>query len=214
MLFGLMHPSWQRLLTPTEQLLTDIENQLFLTREITPELPLTMRAFEQPLDSVKVLLIGQDPYPTQGVACGLAFAVSPGQKHPQSLKNLMKELATDIPEASNLGELSAWSNQGVMLLNSALTTQIGNPGAHAKLWSGFTASVIKALDQELLGKLVCLSLGEHAKKLAKDIELGSVIQATHPSPLSAGRGFFGSRIYTRVNSALGERGVAPIDWSC
>jgi uracil-DNA glycosylase len=214
MLFGLMHPSWQRLLTPTEQLLTDIENQLFLTREITPELPLTMRAFEQPLDSVKVLLIGQDPYPTQGVACGLAFAVSPGQKHPQSLKNLMKELATDIPEASNLGELSAWSNQGVMLLNSALTTQIGNPGAHAKLWSGFTASVIKALDQELLGKLVCLSLGEHAKKLAKDIELGSVIQATHPSPLSASRGFFGSRIYSRVNSALGERGVAPIDWSC
>ena len=214
MLFGLMHPSWQRLLTPTEQLLTDIENQLFLTREITPELPLTMRAFEQPLDSVKVLLIGQDPYPTQGVACGLAFAVSPGQKHPQSLRNLMKELATDIPEASNLGELSAWSNQGVMLLNSALTTQIGNPGAHAKLWSGFTASVIKALDQELLGKLVCLSLGEHAKKLAKDIELGSVIQATHPSPLSASRGFFGSRIYSRVNSALGERGVAPIDWSC
>jgi uracil-DNA glycosylase len=214
MLFGLMHPSWQRLLTPTEQLLTDIENQLFLTREITPELPLTMRAFEQPLDSVKVLLIGQDPYPTQGVACGLAFAVSPGQKHPQSLKNLMKELATDVPEASNLGELSAWSNQGVMLLNSALTTQIGNPGAHAKLWSGFTASVIKALDQELLGKLVCLSLGEHAKKLAKDIELGSVIQATHPSPLSASRGFFGSRIYSRVNSALGERGVAPIDWSC
>jgi uracil-DNA glycosylase len=214
MLFGLMHPSWQRLLTPTEQLLTDIENQLFLTREITPELPLTMRAFEQPLDSVKVLLIGQDPYPTQGVACGLAFAVSPGQKHPQSLKNLMKELATDIPEASNLGELSAWSNQGVMLLNSALTTQIGNPGAHAKLWSGFTASVIKALDQELLGKLVCLSLGEHAKKLAKDIELGSVIQATHPSPLSASRGFFGSRIYSRVNSSLGERGVAPIDWSC
>lgn len=214
MLFGLMHPSWQRLLTPTEQLLTDIENQLFLTREITPELPLTMRAFEQPLDSVKVLLIGQDPYPTQGVACGLAFAVSPGQKHPQSLRNLMKELATDVPEASNLGELSAWSNQGVMLLNSALTTQIGNPGAHAKLWSGFTASVIKALDQELLGKLVCLSLGEHAKKLAKDIELGSVIQATHPSPLSASRGFFGSRIYSRVNSALGERGVAPIDWSC
>ena len=209
-----MHPSWQKLLSPTEELLADIENQLNLASETTPVMPLVMRAFEQPLDSVKVLLIGQDPYPTQGVACGLAFAVSPGQKHPQSLKNLMKELATDIPEASNLGELSAWSAQGVMLLNSALTTQIGKPGAHAKIWGEFTSSVIKALDRQLAGKLVCLSLGDHAKKLAKDIELGSVIQATHPSPLSASRGFFGSRIYSRVNSALGERGIAPIDWSC
>jgi uracil-DNA glycosylase len=214
MLFGSMHPSWQKLLSPTEELLADIENQLNLASETTPVMPLVMRAFDKPLDSVKVLLIGQDPYPTPGVACGLAFAVSPGQKHPQSLKNLMKELANDIPEASNLGELYAWSAQGVLLLNSALTTQIGKPGAHAKIWAEFTSSVIKALDLQLAGKLVCLSLGEHAKKISKDIVLGSVIQATHPSPLSASRGFFGSRIYSRVNSSLGERGIAPIDWSC
>ena len=209
-----MHPSWQALLGSSAALLSEIESQLSLTQGTTPDHHLVMRAFEQPLDSVRVLLIGQDPYPTQGVACGLAFAVSPGQKHPQSLKNLMKELATDIPEASNLGEISAWSTQGVMLLNSALTTQIGKPGAHAKMWSGFTSSVIKALDQELAGKLVCLSLGEHAKKLSADILLGEVVQATHPSPLSASRGFFGSRIYSRVNEALGERGIAPLDWSC
>jgi uracil-DNA glycosylase len=214
MLFGQMHPSWQALLGSSAALLSEIESQLSLTQGTTPDHHLVMRAFEQPLDSVRVLLIGQDPYPTQGVACGLAFAVSPGQKHPQSLKNLMKELATDIPEASNLGEISAWSTQGVMLLNSALTTQIGKPGAHAKMWSGFTSSVIKALDQELAGKLVCLSLGEHAKKLSADILLGEVVQATHPSPLSASRGFFGSRIYSRVNEALGERGIAPLDWSC
>jgi uracil-DNA glycosylase len=214
MLFGQMHPSWQALLGSSAALLSEIESQLSLTQGTTPDHHLVMRAFEQPLDSVKVLLIGQDPYPTQGVACGLAFAVSPGQKHPQSLKNLMKELATDIPEASNLGEISAWSTQGVMLLNSALTTQIGKPGAHAKMWSAFTSSVIKALDQELAGKLVCLSLGEHAKKLSADILLGEVVQATHPSPLSASRGFFGSRIYSRVNEALGERGIAPLDWSC
>jgi uracil-DNA glycosylase len=214
MLFGQMHPSWQKLLGSSASLLSEIESQLSLTQGTTPDRHLVMRAFEQPLDSVKVLLIGQDPYPTQGVACGLAFAVSPGQKHPQSLKNLMKELATDIPEASNLGEISAWSTQGVMLLNSALTTQIGKPGAHAKMWRGFTSSVIKALDQELAGKLVCLSLGEHAKKLSGDILLGEVVQATHPSPLSASRGFFGSRIYSRVNEALGERGIAPLDWSC
>jgi uracil-DNA glycosylase len=214
MLFGQMHPSWQALLGSSAALLSEIESQLSLIQGTTPDRHLVMRAFEQPLDSVKVLLIGQDPYPTQGIACGLAFAVSPGQKQPQSLKNLMKELATDIPEASNLGEISAWSAQGVMLLNSALTTQIGKPGAHAKMWRGFTSSVIKALDQELAGKLVCLSLGEHAKKLSADILLGEVVQATHPSPLSASRGFFGSRIYSRVNEALGERGIAPLDWSC
>jgi uracil-DNA glycosylase len=214
MLFGQMHPSWQKLLGSSAALLSEIESQLSLIQGTTPDRHLVMRAFEQPLDSVKVLLIGQDPYPTQGIACGLAFAVSPGQKQPQSLKNLMKELATDIPEASNLGEISAWSAQGVMLLNSALTTQIGKPGAHAKMWRGFTSSVIKALDQELAGKLVCLSLGEHAKKLSADILLGEVVQATHPSPLSASRGFFGSRIYSRVNEALGERGIAPLDWSC
>lgn len=209
-----MHQSWQTLLSPALELLADIENQLNLASDITPEMSLVMRAFEKPLDSVKVLLIGQDPYPTQGVACGLAFAVSPGQKHPQSLKNLMRELATDIPEASNLGELSAWSAQGVMLLNSALTTKIGNPGAHSKIWAEFTSLVVKALDKELAGKLVCLSLGEHAKKIAKDIVLGSVIQAIHPSPLSASRGFFGSRVYSRTNKSLGERGIGPIDWSC
>lgn len=214
MFFGEMHPSWQSLLAPARQLLAEIEDQLYPATDTTPARPLVMRAFEQPVESIKVLFIGQDPYPTPRVACGLAFAVSPGQKHPRSLKNLMKELASDIPEASNLGELSAWSKRGVMLLNSALTTKVGSPGAHAKIWSGFTTSVIAALDQKLSGKLVCLSLGEHAKKLSEGILLGEVIQAPHPSPLSARRGFFGSRIYSRANGALGERGIAPLDWSC
>jgi uracil-DNA glycosylase len=214
MWFGSMHPSWQKLLPEAEDLLVGIETSISADTDTTPDAPLVMRAFKEPVESVKVLLIGQDPYPTRGVACGLAFAVSPGEKHPQSLKNLMKELATDLPGVSHDGELSHWSNQGVMLLNSALTTEIGNPGAHAKIWSGFTASVIQALDRKLSGKLVCLSLGEHAKKLARGIELGGVIQATHPSPLSASRGFFGSKIYSRVNQALDERSIAPIDWSC
>jgi uracil-DNA glycosylase len=209
-----MHPSWQQLLAQTHKLLTEIENQLSFDSETTPAKPLVMRAFEQPVDSVKVLLIGQDPYPTEGVACGLAFAVSSGSKKPQSLKNLMKELASDIPEVTNQGDLERWNNQGVMLLNSALTTKIGNPGAHSKIWSGFASSVITTLDAELSGKLVCLSLGEHAKQLAQLVELGEVIQATHPSPLSASRGFYGSRIYSRVNRALEVRSIAPIDWSC
>lgn len=211
MFFSAMHSSWQTRLSGTKDLLGEIEDRLQSEKQTTPEKAQVMRAFEQPFDSVKVLLIGQDPYPTEGVACGLAFAVSSGAKHPQSLKNLMKELASDLPEASNSGELSRWSTQGVMLLNTALTTRIGDPGAHAKIWSSFTKGVIEELDSK---NLVCLSLGEHAKKLSQAIVLGEVVQATHPSPLSASRGFFGSRIYSRVNSALQAKGLAPIDWSC
>jgi uracil-DNA glycosylase len=211
MFFSAMHPSWQSRLSASKDLLAEVEERLHSETDTTPDKALVMRAFEQPFESVKVLLIGQDPYPTEGVACGLAFAVSGGAKHPQSLKNLMKELASDLPQASNSGELSFWSKQGVMLLNSALTTKIGDAGAHAKIWSSFTQTVIAALDSK---NLVCLSLGEHAKKLSQAIVAGDVVQATHPSPLSAARGFFGSRIYSRVNSALQAKGLAPIDWSC
>jgi uracil-DNA glycosylase len=211
MFFSSMHPSWQARLSASKDLLTEIEAQLISEQQITPPPALVMRAFQEPFESVKVLLIGQDPYPTKDVACGLAFAVSDASKKPQSLKNLMKELATDLPQVSNSGQLDRWSSQGVMLLNSALTTTIGAPGAHAKIWIGFTKAVIGQLDSS---SLVCLSLGDHAKKLSALIVKGEVIQATHPSPLSASRGFFGSRIYSRVNSALQAKGLAPIDWSC
>jgi uracil-DNA glycosylase len=211
MFFSSMHPSWQSRLSASKDLLTEIESRLLLEPQITPPPALVMRAFQEPFESVKVLLIGQDPYPTKDVACGLAFAVSEESIRPQSLKNLMKELATDLPGVSNFGALARWSSQGVMLLNSALTTKVGSAGAHAKIWSGFTKAVIEQLDS---GSLVCLSLGEHAKKLSTLIVKGEVIQATHPSPLSASRGFFGSRIYSKVNSSLQAKGLAPIDWSC
>jgi uracil-DNA glycosylase len=211
MFFSSMHPSWQSRLSASKDLLKEIEGRLKLEPQITPPADLVMRAFQEPFESVKVLLIGQDPYPTMDVACGLAFAVSDASKQPQSLKNLMKELATDLPQVSNSGRLDRWSIQGVMLLNSALTTKVGATGAHAKIWSGFTKAVIEQLDSS---SLVCLSLGEHAKKLSTLIVQGDVVQATHPSPLSASRGFFGSHIYSRVNSALQAKGLAPIDWSC
>jgi uracil-DNA glycosylase len=211
MFFSSMHPSWQSRLSEAKDLLTEIERQLIKEPETTPPAALVMRAFERPFESVKVLLIGQDPYPTKGVACGLAFAVSETSSKPQSLRNLMKELATDLPGLPNSGDLSRWSEQGVMMLNSALTTKIGSPGSHAKIWSGFTKAVIAQLDSS---SLVCLSLGDHAKKLSQAIVEGEIIQATHPSPLSASRGFYGSRIYSRVNSALQSKGLAPIDWSC
>jgi len=206
-----MHPSWQSRLSASKDLLTEIESRLLLEPQLTPPPALVMRAFQEPFESVKVLLIGQDPYPAKNLACGLAFAVSEESKLPQSLKNLMKELASDLPQVSNSGQIARWTSQGVMLLNSALTTKVGFAGAHAKIWIGFIKAAIEQLDSS---SLVCLSLGEHAKKLSALIVMGDVIQATHPSPLSASRGFFGSRIYSRVNSALQDKGLAPIDWSC
>jgi uracil-DNA glycosylase len=211
MFFSSMHPSWQSRLSASKDLLTEIESRLLLEPQLTPPPALVMRAFQEPFESVKVLLIGQDPYPTKNLACGLAFAVSEESKLPQSLKNLMKELASDLPQVSNSGQIARWTSQGVMLLNSALTTKVGFAGAHAKIWIGFIKAAIEQLDSS---SLVCLSLGEHAKKLSALIVMGDVIQATHPSPLSASRGFFGSRIYSRVNSALQDKGLAPIDWSC
>lgn len=214
MLFGQMHPSWQRLLGSSQKELETIELELESLQNFTPDRKQIMRAFENPVDQVKVLLLGQDPYPTPGVACGLAFAIADGTKKPQSLKNLMKELETDIPGTPNSGNLSAWSGQGVLLLNTALTTETGKPAAHSRLWRNFSYAAISLLAEHHKGKLVCLSLGEHAKKITANLFGVEIVQATHPSPLSANRGFFGSKIYSRVNNALVAKGLSPIDWSC
>jgi uracil-DNA glycosylase len=214
MFFEAMDQSWQRLIEPSKDLLDRIEQELSKLQNLTPNRNQVMRAFELPVAKVRVLLLGQDPYPTQGMACGLAFANAPGTKTPQSLKNLMKELQFDLPGLSATADLAKWSDQGVMLLNSALTTEVGTSGAHQKIWREFTEAAITALDQARAGKLVCLSLGLEAKKSADLVEFGEVVYAPHPSPLSAHRGFFGSRIYSRVNQALSDQGQEPIDWSC
>ena len=214
MFFEAMDQSWQRLLEPRKDLLDRIEQELSNLQNLTPNQNQVMRAFESPVAKVRVLVLGQDPYPTEGMACGLAFANAPGTKTPQSLKNLMKELESDLPGVSATADLAKWSNQGVMLLNSALTTVVGTSGAQQKIWCEFTEVAITALDQARAGKLVCLSLGLEAKKLADLVEFGKVVYAPHPSPLSAHRGFFGSRIYSRVNLALSDQDQEPIDWSC
>jgi uracil-DNA glycosylase len=214
MFFESMDQSWQRLLAPSKELLDEIEQQLDATPNLTPAHTQVMRAFELPVEDIRVLLLGQDPYPAEGMACGLAFANAPGTKTPQSLKNLMKELQSDLPGVSASADLTNWSKQGVMLLNSALTTVVGSSGSHQGLWRKFIEDAVSSLDQARVGKLVCLSLGLEAKKLAGLVELGDVVYAAHPSPLSAHRGFFGSRIYSRVNQALNDQGQEPIDWSC
>ena len=209
-----MDPSWQQLLAASKDTLDQIELELAGLENLTPPQNQVMRAFQLPVQEVRVLLLGQDPYPTEAMACGLAFANSPGTKTPQSLKNMMKELERDIPSASAQGSLASWSDQGVLLLNSALTTVVGVSGAHQEIWKKFILEVISSLDQASSGRLVCLSLGAEARKLSELIKLGEVVYAPHPSPLSAHRGFFGSKIYSRVNQALIERGLEPIDWSC
>jgi uracil-DNA glycosylase len=214
MFFESMDQSWQRLLAPSKELLDAIEKKLASTQNLTPPRNQVMRAFELPVGDIRVLLLGQDPYPTDGMACGLAFANAPGTKIPQSLKNLMKELQSDLPGVSSSADVAQWSKQGVMLLNSALTTEVGTSGSHQSLWRKFIEDAVSALDQARAGKLVCLSLGLEAKKLAAFVELGEIVYAAHPSPLSAHRGFFGSKIYSRVNQALSDQGQQPIDWSC
>ena len=209
-----MHPSWQQILADQKQELAKIERQLAGLKDVTPDRNQIMRAFEKPISEIKVLLIGQDPYPSPGVAVGLAFAVSQGSKKPQSLRNLMKELAMDISESSCLGDLTRWQSQGVMLMNTSLTTQIFKPAAHSKLWRDFTTAAIRALDITKAGQLVILALGNHAIETSKLTKLSKVVSAAHPSPLSAHRGFFGSRVFSKVNQELKLSGMAPIDWSC
>jgi uracil-DNA glycosylase len=214
MFFQSMDPSWQQLLAGSKDSLDQIELEVTGLQNLTPPQNQVMRAFQLPVQEVRVLLLGQDPYPTEAMACGLAFANSPGTKTPQSLKNMMKELESDIPSASAQGNLASWSDQGVLLLNSALTTVVGVSGAHQEIWKKFILEVISFLDQATSGRLVCLSLGAEARNLSELMKLGEVVYAPHPSPLSAHRGFFGSKIYSRVNQALIERCLEPIDWSC
>lgn len=213
MFFEAMHPSWQELLHDQNEVLHLIERDLAKTIEITPEKRLVMRAFELPVDHVRVLFFGQDPYPTRGVATGLAFEVQ-SEKKPQSLKNLMLELVADVKPSSSEGNLARWQAQGVMLLNAALTTEIGKPGSHDKLWRTFIETAIERLDGARKGKLVIVAMGNFAKRLAGSTNQAVVIESVHPSPLSASRGFFGSKIFSRTNEALVSLELEPIDWSC
>ena len=187
-------------------------------RAYLPAGDFVFRAFAEPLSEVKVLIVGQDPYPTPGHAIGLSFAVDPEVRPlPRSLGNIYKELESDlgIPPAQH-GDLRAWSRQGVMLLNRALTVSPGEPASHrGKGWEEITERAITALierDQAL----VAILWGRDARNLAPLLTSGTaevaIIESAHPSPLSARRGFFGSRPFSRTNELLGQKGIPGIDW--
>nr|WP_183784799.1 MULTISPECIES: uracil-DNA glycosylase [Prauserella salsuginis group] len=173
-----------------------------------------LRAFQQPLADVRVLIVGQDPYPTPGHPIGLCFAVAPDVRPlPKSLVNIYKEYCEDLghPMPSN-GDLTPWTRQGVLLLNRSLTVQPGKPNSHqGKGWEQVTEQAIRALaarDQPL----VAILWGSNARKLKPIIGAERCVESVHPSPLSAHNGFFGSRPFSRANELLQAQGGEPVDW--
>jgi len=169
------------------------------------------------LGAIKVVILGQDPYHGPNQAHGLAFSVQPGVAVPPSLVNMYKELVTDIAgfERPNHGFLESWAKQGVLLLNTVLTVEGGKAHSHARFgWETFTDNVIAAINQHREG-VVFLLWGSHAQKKGSiiDRQRHHVLQAPHPSPLSAHRGFLGCGHFSKTNTYLSERGEAPIDWT-
>lgn len=214
-----MAPDWAATLAPLEANLRQLG--AMLTKEydagtrFLPHPTLVLHALGTPMAQVKVLIVGQDPYPTPGHSVGLAFSVDKRTRPlPRSLNNIYKELSADmgIPPAAH-GDLSAWADQGVLLLNRVLTVAPGAAGSHRRRgWEEVTESIITALAARKQ-PLVSVLWGNDAQRLAPLLEGTAVIESAHPSPLSASRGFFGSKPFSRVNDLLTGQGAAPIDWA-
>lgn len=167
-----------------------------------------------PPQAVRVVILGQDPYPTPGHADGLAFSVTPETALPRSLSNIFKEMDSDLDTRPTNGDLSHWAQQGVLLLNTSLSVPPGAAGAHARWgWDKLAAQAVTEAQRHR--PLAFILWGNHAQKTLSDLTRPSdlVIASAHPSPLSARRGFFGSRPFSQVNAWLAARGEAPIDWA-
>lgn len=217
-LSDLVHPSWAEALEPVASTITEMGD--FLRRELAegrgylPPGDRVLRAFTIPVDEVRVLVVGQDPYPTPGHAIGLSFAVAPDVRPlPKSLVNIHRELVDDLGvDPPGDGDLTPWAEQGVMLLNRCLTVAPGSPNSHrGKGWEAVTDRAIEVLATRG-GPLVAILWGRNARDLAP--RLGEVprVESPHPSPLSARHGFFGSRPFSRTNDLLTRQGATPIDW--
>jgi uracil-DNA glycosylase len=173
-----------------------------------------LRAFQQPLSDVRVLIVGQDPYPTPGHAVGLSFSVAPDVRRlPPSLLNIFREYSEDLgyPRPAN-GDLTPWAERGVLLLNRVLTVAPGQPGSHrGQGWEEVTEQAIRALAARP-EPLAAILWGRDARNLAPLLDGVPLVESAHPSPNSADRGFFGSRPFSRTNALLAARGADPIDW--
>ena len=176
-----------------------------------PEIEDVFRAFTTPISEIKVCIVGQDPYPNSQDAMGLAFSIpSASAVLPASLRNIFKEIKSDIGCANTSGDLTSWQSQGVMLLNRTLTTVPGRSNAHRESgWQEFTELVIRYLATR---EVVFVLWGNQARELSMLVNPDLVVEGVHPSPLSAYRGFFGSKPFSEVNARLTKLGLLEIDW--
>ena len=214
----LVGPGWAGALEPVAGRIAELGQ--FLRQEVAagrgylPSGDVVLRAFQRPMADVRVLIVGQDPYPTPGHPVGLSFSVSPQTRPvPRSLQNIFTEYTSDLdlPRPST-GDLSAWADHGVLLLNRVLTVQPGQPGSHrGKGWEEVTDCAIAALVQQG-GPMVAVLWGRDAQTLQPRLGQVPVIASVHPSPMSADRGFFGLNPFSRANALLAEQGADPVDW--
>lgn len=219
-----INSEWNELLSDTFRtksflkLMRFVENEYKASSATTfPEQHLIFKALKScPLNSIKVVVLGQDPYPTKGHANGLSFSVNDNVSPlPKSLKNIFKELASDLSLLERTkGNLEDWANQGVLLLNNVLTVSEGDAGSHFKKgWEEFTSEVISIINEKLDG-VVFILWGAKAQKKGANVSLEKhlVIKSPHPSPLSSYRGFFGSKPFSRTNNYLIQKSKTPIVW--
>ena len=213
-----VHPSWAAQLSPVADRIAALGDFLRAEqaagRRFLPRGPQILAAFAQPFDDVRVLLVGQDPYPTVGHPIGLCFSVAADVTPlPKSLQNIYREYCDDLGfPPPGCGDLTPWTRQGVMLLNRVLTVRVGAPGSHrGKGWEEVTEHAIRALAARG-GALVAVLWGRDARNQRPLLGQIPVVESAHPSPLSASSGFFGSRPFSRVNALLERQGATPIDW--
>ncbi|MFL0390416.1 uracil-DNA glycosylase [Curtobacterium sp. 179-B 9B NHS] len=215
----LVDPGWAEALAPVEadvhRMGDWLRDEVAAGRHYLPAGDVVLRAFTQPFDDVRVLVVGQDPYPTPGHPIGLSFAVDPHVRPvPRSLANIYRELHDDLGVTPPPhGDLRAWSEQGVLLLNRVLTVEAGAAGSHrGKGWEAVTDQAVRALVAR--GKpLVAVLWGAQAASVRPLLGDTPVVASAHPSPLSASRGFFGSRPFSQVDALLREQGADPVDWT-
>jgi len=220
-LTNIIEPGWAEALAPVAADITRMGD--FLRQEIAagqtylPSGDNVLRAFKQPFTDVRVLIVGQDPYPTPGHAVGLSFSVDPSVRRiPGSLLNIFREYSEDLgyPRPAT-GDLTPWTQRGVLLLNRVLTVRPGKPGSHrGKGWEAVTEQAIRALAQrhELGNPLVAILWGKDARGLAPLLGKVPRIESTHPSPMVVNGDFFGSRPFSRANQLLADLGADPVDW--
>lgn len=215
---GLVAPDWAEALAPVEDRIAAmgrfLREEIAAGRAYLPHGDQVLRAFQRPLADVRVLVIGQDPYPTPGHPIGLSFAVAPDVRPvPRSLANIYAELRSDLGiDPVPHGDLTAWADQGVMLLNRVLTVAPGQAASHrGRGWEEVTERAIHVLAARG-GPCAAILWGRDAQSLKPMLGPIPWVESAHPSPLSASRGFFGSRPFSRVDRLLEEQGGAPVDW--